>query len=527
MYNLLIVDDEPIIADSLAHMIEETQADRFAVYVAYSGKKAAEMFESIRIDLLVTDICMPDIDGLKLRDIVAENWPQCRIIFLTGHNEFEYTRKAINPTTVSYILKTEGDEAVIEALNKACDRLELEYQEISKKISRIKIAEPLLKAEILKALTFPTEVTNIQSVFDMIATLNDPIDIKKPMLVSVGAFDIHLDAIEVGKIQNIVEKTLEVRYKTMCSVLPGNTFVMLIQDRGEKPNIAHCKGLLEVALGMCANVVNSCKLSFFLEDDTWDINELPSVYNDLLQKRLQMKGNPGVQVVKTQPDKIKTESKIPVIEAFQLQNIMNCLSTGQMEQYYTTINELTAKFRQSNKIAKLTVYTTLASLLMNSISHHLPFESSLYDDDITYRLGNYYTHHNFGEAMKYLDEIAKEYFEQIDEMGENNANIAVKQVNSYISDNLSGDLSLTKLADCVGLHPSYLSRLYKETSGVSLSSYIVNIRIAASRDMLENTKMKTNEIAHAIGFNTASYFTNFFKKNTGITPQEYRHTLKK
>ena len=527
MYNLLIVDDEPIIADSLAHMLQETQGDRFAVYEAYSGREAAEIFEKRRIDLLITDIRMPDIDGLQLKDIVVKDWPYCRIIFLTGHNEFEYTRKAIDPATVSYILKSEGDDAVLDAIDKACERLEQEYSQMSKRMSRIKIAEPLISTEILKALTFPSEIKNMQNIKEMLSTLDDPIDIGKPMLMAVGALDIHWDATVTGRIQTIVEKTLEVRYKTMSAVLPSNTFVLLMQDRGGVSRTSHCKGLLEIALNLCTQSTVAKELSFFLEDKPLDADMLAPVYNMLIQKRLQMKGNPGVQLIKSELNERKEANDVSVIEAFQIENVMNCLSTGQTEQYFQIVNELIAKFRNREMLAGLILYSTLSSLLMNAISHHLPQGNSLQDEDTMYRLGNYYIHPNFADAMKYLEEIAKNYFALIKEMGDNSADLVVREINTYIAEHLDGDLSLTKLADRVGLHPSYLSRLYKETANIPLSSYIVKMRIAASCDMLENTKEKTNDIAKAIGLNTASYFTNFFKKHMGITPQEYRLTLKR
>ncbi len=95
----------------------------------------------------------------------------------------------------------------------------------------------------------------------------------------------------------------------------------------------------------------------------------------------------------------------------------------------------------------------------------------------------------------------------------------------YIDENLDRDLSLIMLADVVYLNPSYLSHLFKTQMGTTISEHIKEARLAKCRKMLADPQYHIHEVAKAVGYDNASYFTRFFKKMTGMTPQAYRQKL--
>jgi two-component system response regulator YesN len=100
----------------------------------------------------------------------------------------------------------------------------------------------------------------------------------------------------------------------------------------------------------------------------------------------------------------------------------------------------------------------------------------------------------------------------------------VTLINNYIHSQLHGDLSLNKLAEVVYLNPSYLSRYYKQMTGIGISKYIEDTKIARAKEMLKQEQLKVHEIATQLGINSATNFTRFFKKATGLTPMEFRET---
>ncbi len=98
-----------------------------------------------------------------------------------------------------------------------------------------------------------------------------------------------------------------------------------------------------------------------------------------------------------------------------------------------------------------------------------------------------------------------------------------KQVEQYIEQNYTKRISLDEIAGDLHANRSYLSRLYKEKTGMNLFDVILKKRIEAAKDLLLNTEMKTYEISDAVGFDNAGYFSKVFKKQTGVSPKEFRN----
>jgi two-component system response regulator YesN len=98
---------------------------------------------------------------------------------------------------------------------------------------------------------------------------------------------------------------------------------------------------------------------------------------------------------------------------------------------------------------------------------------------------------------------------------------------AYVNNHINEDISLAKLADLVYFNPSYLSRLFKQTTGINLLAYINKIRIEKAKKLLQESNMKIHEISSSVGYESASYFTQFFRRNVQMSPQEYRDMFSK
>ena len=156
------------------------------------------------------------------------------------------------------------------------------------------------------------------------------------------------------------------------------------------------------------------------------------------------------------------------------------------------------------------LFCTLSSQLLNAIANFLPQDNQSFDEIDAQKLSNFRIYADFSKAIKEIYEMAPR-------------SRIVHVVNSYIKENLSKDLSMVVLGDYVGLNPAYLSRIYKETAGQSINSYISDQRTVLAKKLLKDPTIKIQKIAEMTGMRTASYFTHYFKKYVGISPQEYRN----
>ena len=125
------------------------------------------------------------------------------------------------------------------------------------------------------------------------------------------------------------------------------------------------------------------------------------------------------------------------------------------------------------------------------------------------------------KAIGNLSRLKKE-FETTEARRTEEPESLLSQVEQYVEENYRNKITLDDIADTMHVNRSYLSRFYKNKTGVNLFDAILNKRIEAAKDYLRNTDMKTYEISEAVGVEDAGYFSKMFKKITGVSPKEFR-----
>ena len=119
MQTLLIVDDEPNIVEGLASQFEQRYGDSVIIMKSFTGEHALNILQGNKVDVILSDVRMPDIDGLELIQETERLWPRTHFIFLSGFDDFEYIHRASKFSIYrGYLLKTEGDEVVMEKVDK-------------------------------------------------------------------------------------------------------------------------------------------------------------------------------------------------------------------------------------------------------------------------------------------------------------------------------------------------------------------------------------------------------------------------
>lgn len=124
MYRVLIVDDERMARESVQSLLSTQPDMELETWMAESAMKAIAILELERIDIAILDINMPQVTGMELYETVRRNWPQCKVIFLTGYSEFDYVYKVHKHA--KYVLKAESDEVLVEAVRESVAEIEKE-----------------------------------------------------------------------------------------------------------------------------------------------------------------------------------------------------------------------------------------------------------------------------------------------------------------------------------------------------------------------------------------------------------------
>lgn len=188
MLRLLIVDDEPDIADGLYTLLEERFPFELELYKAYSGKTALEWIRRGKFDIVLTDIRMPVLSGLELHKHIRRLWPRCKVVFLTGHSEFDYVYEAIQYDNTSYLLKTEGHETILETIGKLTEDIAEERQIeglMAKAMQQMEQSLPLLQNELLNELLHG-EAAVMPDIAGQFEELRMPLDPRRPVLLMMA-----------------------------------------------------------------------------------------------------------------------------------------------------------------------------------------------------------------------------------------------------------------------------------------------------------------------------------------------------
>ena len=187
MYRMLIVDDEEIITDGLAVVFGKMDLG-LDLYKAYSGREALELLDRTRVDIVLSDICMPEMDGMELMEHIRRRWPQCKLVFLTGHSDFNYVYQAIQSPGVQYVLKNEGYPKLIEAVKRALQELQDTMQAndlIREAKEQLNTLETLAQGGYFRHLIHSVKVE--QDVAEDFERLRIPLDASAPVLLALGS----------------------------------------------------------------------------------------------------------------------------------------------------------------------------------------------------------------------------------------------------------------------------------------------------------------------------------------------------
>ncbi|GBG12387.1 DNA-binding response regulator [Paenibacillus agaridevorans] len=543
MYRLLIVDNEPKIVKGLQQLFEEEQGLlELEVYRAFSAHEALECLERIKIDIILSDIRMPGMDGLELHRQVMLRWPRCRVIFLSGYDDFRYAQAALRQGGVDYILKTDGDEAIIHAVERAADDLskQLETERwVKSAAEQFQESLPMLRKEYITAL-LRGENKASQARLD---ELGIPLLTEQKVLMVVGRVDCWRDDISLTDrtllsyaVQNMAEELF--RRKHLYSLMPEpSRFVWLLQSGTElaagavpeKPD-----ALARFVQGTLESIQAACKtwlkvtISFATASDPSEWGALPAKYAELNDVLFHGLGE-GVEMLLTDRYLAATgkadKSIYELLARSKLQQLLALEPEGSKEARqaftvtYLQLKELSLHCRNEMEVLS-EIYYGVGFLLISLTNRNRNGQAAR--DSSDYKWPSLGDHSTWEQTLAYLDNRLERWIYLREGNREENTHSIIGQLKTHIADHLDQDLSLSRLSEIVYLNPSYLSRLFKQHTGVGLLEYTTSMRMLKAQDLLSHSVLKIHEIAARVGFDSANYFGRFFKKETGMTPQEYR-----
>jgi two-component system response regulator YesN len=268
---LLIVDDEPYTADSLSELFGALDSLSVEVFTAYSAREALGVLDAHAVDVVLTDVKMPKMSGIELQRVIAGRWPRCKVVFLSGFNDFEYIQSVIRHGGIDYVLKTESDEQIVSAVKNAFSRADEEERRrslLEEARRQIEAARPLFKRELfLEVLTSPS--LDLSSVSERLASLELPLSGDRPVFLFLGRIDAPRQVVydpestsRLFRVEELSTAHLRSCFNAACVHVDQRKLAWLAQPTG----LDDCSigELLEAAQDDCREILDTT-LSFAYE----------------------------------------------------------------------------------------------------------------------------------------------------------------------------------------------------------------------------------------------------------------------
>ncbi|WP_438449319.1 response regulator transcription factor [Gorillibacterium sp. sgz5001074] len=538
MYRLLIVDDEEMITDGLYDTLAGCNMG-LDLCKAYSGKEALGWLHRTRIDIVLSDIRMPRIDGMQLLSIIKQNWPHCRVIFLTGYSDFDTVYQAIQSPGVQYLLKSEGYPKVIQAIGEAVAELDdsLRRNELLRQAQeKLNTLEVLARGEYFRYLLHG--VKPALSLEEDFCKLNILLDPGRPVYVAKGDLSFPSTAVSsyadrqgsALAVTMMAESFLSGLARCLGMIDRFGDPVWLIQPLAERmggnvaeegtPILPYLEGQFELIQQACLESLE-LSVAVTLGDRPSDWMKLSSTYDKLRRKRQTRTGD-GAQMVQTVSLEASCCAKMRSPRD-KSDALAAHLDAGRRNEFLLIMEELTESERDNAAPYLLELYYSISLVLLSYINQW-ELEDQVTGVSTLMRRDEFAS---WEEAFQFLRMTAETLFELRRSSERNRAAEAIWKVCTYIEEHLEEDLSLVRLAGYIHFNPSYLSRLFKQECGVNLSDYIEAARIEKAKEMLRNGEWKVLEVGARVGYESSQSFTRFFKKAMGVSPQEYREASRK
>lgn len=520
MIRLLLVDDETVTREGLLGHIPWQELGVSEVEEADCGEKAIEKIQNFLPDIVITDIRMPNMDGIELSNVIKNNIPHCKIIYISGYSDKEYLKSAIKLQIIDYIEKPINIEELSSVIKKAV-RLCLEDKQYLKDIGQLKRQNRHI---LMKK--FLTECIKGNADAEYYGNMLRELQLDKPkMPVRICVIKIRKNPAgewnNAALAEEIKEEKIEkflAQYTEIYGKLEHKEWVALL----ERLPLAeyHLIDLFQSNIERILADGFECFAAIGTSADAAD--RLYLSYDDAC-RRLRRKMFFGAAYLETGKEPKKDAELEKILNEIG-EKVINCespvaaykvvdKSVWEIVKCELTVDEIL------NYIYKMmiSVYETAkrAGIEEDNITREKHFFEIVSRTDIT-----------LGAVREFIRQEIEEMFAKKASMLSKDKMIL--QAVRYIEKNYQ-DAGLTEqnIADFLYISASYLSKLFKQKTGKNINSYITEIRMKQAKELLRQPRYKLYEIAAMVGYSDGNYFTKIFKKYTGLTPSEYRKGIER
>ncbi len=496
--NILIVDDEVSIRKSLGYIINNGFGDKCHILTSNSAERALKTAQKNQIDLLISDICLGNMNGIELSRKILDIYPECRIIYVSAYDEKEYLKAAINMKVLGYIEKPIDKNQILDIIEELLiDR--------ENKASKIDLYTNIAETEHMIDLL-------LEEKNDEVKALYKKSHLKGCLYYSVVCFsgEVILDVVTRSKLMS-----------TLATELHDMGIKFEFQTRKEFVMVAGGQERLTTDLlkNCIAHVLEKLdlnnKIIVGIGERKKDWREISASYKSAISG-LNRGFFEGYNIYSSVKANIDSED----VNIYEITNkFFELLEKQKEEPLIAYVREVACKIKQKDNISKQTA-VKLIEAMAYQINLYSERNNILLKEAIFIDVNSMFL---FDGVIESFEKLIVDFCNE-KRVADNVVTLAKK----YIMENYKRtDLSIKDIAEYVHLNVSYLSTHFKKVCGITINSYLTEFRIEKAKEYIRSGKYNADEIGRLVGYEDGNYFYRIFKKQTGMTTKEYRKNVER
>jgi len=500
MYKVLIVEDEAIIREGLKNNIPWKEMGFEVAGTACNGRKAVEMLENLHVEVVMTDVRMPVMDGIELAQYINEHRPEIKVIILSGYADFHYAQAAIKNNVSEYLLKP------------------LKIEEIKNAFKRVMQNSDGADNESYEDIIMSIILENKTEKYRNIHFAN-------PMRCAVMAIDNYrvISSLEQKQIRSrfaqFKEKAFNSEYGGFSAFIIEDSFVIMVSDR-DAEEIREIFDILSAQLS--DEEYDGATISCGVSSCFSNISQIKDKYLEAYQA-LKMRFYFGDAMFLEYSDEYSTclldkedykkyrSKEKEIIEAINggTDNIVQGI-----EEMYALLSE--------KKYINQDIAIKLLKGIASAFSDYIMLNSAALDEVTENEMEKFTSLDNMISYLKKCaEEIAKDK-SGIEET-EDSERLIIKRVKKYVQENFAKKITLSDIEEKFYINKSYFSWLFGKVTGQTFTEYLTGVRMEEAKRLLnEGNKLKVYEVAESVGYSDYRNFSKIFKKATGVTPLKFK-----
>ncbi|MBO7746818.1 response regulator [Paenibacillus sp. MWE-103] len=545
MYKLLIVDDEPTVRAGLRAYIDWSSFGIEVMDEADDGDAALEIVGRETPDLVLTDVRMPNLDGIALSREISARHPGTKIVFVSGHDDADYLKSALKVSAVDYIFKPVNLEELSAVIRRVVAELDAERAERRRKEElevKLKEGMPLLREKLLLSLVeggapkqglgerldflglrLPADApywVAVLSVDDMAGVLASRTETDRQLLW-YAVLNIAQELID----RHLAGYAFERRAGEFVGILRAEPADEYASDAAEAlfAFAGDVRGNLErwlkigVTIGISERVTSPYALAQAYgqareaADHKWYLGKNRIITMDSLRGPETEAG--GYE----RSGPADREGLIPALKAADPDKLR-----AGLDRIFA---DLARRRRDGLKYGRNVCLQIALAVDQLLLELNVPAGGSDADAPASGLWEALFEQETLGDLRRLLESRLLDACGRIREKRTGKTANVVERVRAIIDRGYAnGGLTVAEIGREVYLTPTYVSLLFKQETGQTVNEYLTQVRVEKAKELLRDPQYKFYDICHAIGYTDPSYFTKLFKKATGVTPSAYRET---